>query len=991
MATVINAGDVQLAATSPRLITVNLPGNVEVPAVKSIKLTATNTVFKVSVAGTSNISSITITANLIQLSGTVSFTVLSGSSQLNVVGNNCTVNYSGMLTDSITVQATLTVGGVTYSDVIDIVKVFDGAAGVNGLNIVLSNDSHVIPTDSAGQNGVYAGATSTVSVYQGSTDDSANWAFSATGSNTTFTFVNRVITVTNLSADTGYVEVLATRSGYPNLSVRFTLSKARGGVTGQDATAYWIVSNAAAIQKTIAGVYTPATIVFSAYSATGTTAPALYAGRFIIATSTDGSTYTTQTQSSLDESSISYTVPANIKTVRASLYLAGATSTLVDQEVVPVVSDGATGASAKLIALSASSQIFRIAQNGTASPASITFTATAQNLIGTPAFTVTAGTATLTGTGNTRDLTAANLSTDTATIQVSQDGVSDVITVGKVREGTSGIFALLSNSAHTLPASATGVVSSYAGSGTNINVYEGSTALTFVTSLSAASQFTVGTPTTSGTITVGARSGATTTTAIVANHSAMADGTDNLTITYPLTIRRANNETLTISLVQSISKSKVGATGNTGATGTRGSISAAIGGQTVWSDTVANNYFTTNYGGVRVLNDVITQYGTNFSETRFWNGTAWIVATAYINGNLLVDGTLGAAKIQSASITATQLAANAVTADKILANAVTSNKIQANAITAAKIAAGTITATQIATGTITASQIASGTITASQIASGTITATQIAAGTITTDRMTANTINGDRITANTLAAAKIVAGSITAAQIGAGQVTADKVNGQNLVVYSGNYNGSHAWPAAGVGGGFNLSASGLLLGNNNNTAGGYAQINSTGFFSIGKAGGNYIEFNPNTGEWYGNQVVNTNLINLGAVSYFISNSSGGQFCNISIPITGTARSVSVIALMGAEKRSGLTYQDFGKGGGAFYTVYRLYPATGYVYSGITGTSTTGVVGSVGLSYSNVTAGTYNIVLDRDKDYTDAPGTWVNWSGIAAVVAMITLR
>ena len=56
-------------------------------------------------------------------------------------------------------------------------------------------------------------------------------------------------------------------------------------------------------------------------------------------------------------------------------------------------------------------------------------------------------------------------------------------------------------------------------------------------------------------------------------------------------------------------------------------------------------------------------------------------------------------------------------------------------VTAAKIAADTITAGQIAAGAITATQIAANTITASQIAAGTITATQIASDTITTEKL----------------------------------------------------------------------------------------------------------------------------------------------------------------------------------------------------------------------------------------------------------------
>lgn len=95
-----------------------------------------------------------------------------------------------------------------------------------------------------------------------------------------------------------------------------------------------------------------------------------------------------------------------------------------------------------------------------------------------------------------------------------------------------------------------------------------------------------------------------------------------------------------------------GVKGDTGATGARGSITAYISGQTAWSDTVANNYFTTNYSGVKVLNDVVTQYGTGFSQTRFWNGSAWTQITVAIDGSLLVSGTVGASALSVTNLAA---------------------------------------------------------------------------------------------------------------------------------------------------------------------------------------------------------------------------------------------------------------------------------------------------------------------------------------------------
>jgi len=128
--------------------------------------------------------------------------------------------------------------------------------------------------------------------------------------------------------------------------------------------------------------------------------------------------------------------------------------------------------------------------------------------------------------------------------------------------GSDGISVVNSNQSHTVPASTDGIVSSYTGSGTTIRVYEGSTLLQY-SYVWAAGKFTIGTPivSPSGSITVGSRSGGGTTTALVNVHSAMSNSEDVVTITYPLTINRADGSDVTMSTTQTITKSKTGATG----------------------------------------------------------------------------------------------------------------------------------------------------------------------------------------------------------------------------------------------------------------------------------------------------------------------------------------------------------------------------------------------------------------------------------------------
>ena len=128
-----------------------------------------------------------------------------------------------------------------------------------------------------------------------------------------------------------------------------------GGKTGTDgsnATNYQLVVSAAAINKNTNGVYNPASISVSAFSKTGTSNPAAYSGRFKIETTTanpitSSSTWTAQYTSSSNQSSYTYpatgTFPSGITAIRCSLYLAGGTTTLLAQEIVPIVSDGTNG------------------------------------------------------------------------------------------------------------------------------------------------------------------------------------------------------------------------------------------------------------------------------------------------------------------------------------------------------------------------------------------------------------------------------------------------------------------------------------------------------------------------------------------------------------------------------------------------------------------------------------------------------------------------
>lgn len=110
--------------------------------------------------------------------------------------------------------------------------------------------------------------------------------------------------------------------------------------------------------------------------------------------------------------------------------------------VTHTVSAGAivnsAGPVAKLLRLVATSQVFQVNKAGTPAPSSITLTAEAQNDTSTITWSVITGTATLVGTGNTRTLAYTDMATDYVTVQISQSGRTDWLTIVKVREGADG-------------------------------------------------------------------------------------------------------------------------------------------------------------------------------------------------------------------------------------------------------------------------------------------------------------------------------------------------------------------------------------------------------------------------------------------------------------------------------------------------------------------------------------------------------------------------
>lgn len=304
-----------------------------------------------------------------------------------------------------------------------------------------------------------------------------------------------------------------------------------------------------------------------------------------------------------------------------------------------------------------------------------------------------------------------------------------------------------------------------------------------------------------------------------------------------------------------------GEDGTNGADGTRGSRQIAVSG-TSWSDAVAWNAIISQFGGsTPVLSDLVTiaDAATSFSVSKFYTGGAydgnWEQPNEYINGNLLVTGTIAGNKLVANTITASKIATGTITTAQLSFTPVQSTNVVAsinasaegiritgNRITldgtvsfgvgydpTGKIASGgaaadvnnnvtTISGGKITTGSITTAQLNFAPVTTSNVVAsinataegiriagsritldGTVSfgagydpTTKIAAGGAATDiNNNVTTISGGKITTGSLNADRIEAGTITADRITIGGVTTDRI--ASGAVTSVNTGGSSNW------------------------------------------------------------------------------------------------------------------------------------------------------------------------------------------------------
>lgn len=201
------------------------------------------------------------------------------------------------------------------------------------------------------------------------------------------------------------------------------------------------------------------------------------------------------------------------------------------------------------------------------------------------------------------------------------------------QKAPGSLNVIISTPAVVLQASNSGVVSTYAGSGTTIRVYDGASEVVYDgvgtangtwKVVASGLGLTVGAITDSGTY------------ATVGDHNNLT--VDSTTVTYAITGKTALGSSFSLSAIQTLSKAK---SGTSGSQGTRGWTIARITGS--WNQVSAES----------AISAVVTANGSSpttpiAGDTVFYTGGAkqystlgtWVDAGKFIDGNLVVDGTI---------------------------------------------------------------------------------------------------------------------------------------------------------------------------------------------------------------------------------------------------------------------------------------------------------------------------------------------------------------
>lgn len=242
-------------------------------------------------------------------------------------------------------------GGKTIKDIQDAAEnAMQAAALAKNMTLQLSNEYQGITVDSNGNYGTFpTGVTTKAAVMYGTKDITSECTYTISTSNSitgSWNSSTKTYTVTDLTADSGWVDVKATYISTLSVTKRFSVSKIYAGKKGEQGEAgrtYFIELSANILKRGQNKIVSPTTVEGRAYYRDGSSAErTAYAGRWKIETSTNGTDFKSLSYSTEDETKRSCLVSLlgeSIISVRFTLYAAGGTTTPLDTQTIPILID----------------------------------------------------------------------------------------------------------------------------------------------------------------------------------------------------------------------------------------------------------------------------------------------------------------------------------------------------------------------------------------------------------------------------------------------------------------------------------------------------------------------------------------------------------------------------------------------------------------------------------------------------------------------------
>jgi hypothetical protein len=529
--------------------------------------------------------------------GTVrAFTSGGGTSDSTAVISGADFDSWGQLT----AQVTVTRNGL--SDTMTVVKVQDGSDVAIGF---LTNENHSFPADDYGNvdAGDYAAGVCEIRAYIGSTQ--LTYAASGASTYSLGTLVvdpeakititestassQRVLTPSAFNGDTDLVTVTIPINIRDAAGTEVTITKVLTygkSKIGSPAAVAFLTNENHSFPATNAGV-----VGAGAYAA-GACEIRVYIGTTLLTYAAAGAnTYSLDTLVISPVGDITMT-PSTVSDQRVLTPSAMADGTDLVTVTIPILvrdsagtetthtrvltygksKTGAAGENAVTVVLTSTTQLVRYDTAGLViAGQTITFTANTQNGSGDYTWAITSpggGTVrAFTSGGGTSDSTATlsgadfdGWAQDDAEISVTRNGITDTIDIYKIQDGATTAIGFLTNENHSFPATNAGVVDGddYAAGVCEIRAYIGSTQLTYAAS--GASTYSLGDLIISpiGDITI---TPSTASDQRVLTPSAMADGTDLVTVTIPIHIRDSAGTEVIQERILTYGKSKTGAVG----------------------------------------------------------------------------------------------------------------------------------------------------------------------------------------------------------------------------------------------------------------------------------------------------------------------------------------------------------------------------------------------------------------------------------------------